>query len=1001
MKKLLAFILTISFVFGLAPSFSILTFAIDDTLEFVTPCIWQYIGYQYSEELVEVQEQDFNGMKGKWGYMDRFGKLQIPVQWDNASSFSEGLAAVELNGMWGYIDTSGKIVIPLQFGYAHDFHEGIAVVQDIETKKKGYINNSGDIVVPLEYDNAFTFTDGFGKVMMDKKDDNPGFYRMFDKNGVINPLWDCIGGSYLNDYGYFTEGLAWATGPGGRGYINKAGNLMISVPEGWGSVFNSERAYIRSKNNGEGYYIDQNGTPVITENYCHYGDFYQGYAVVQEWTPYHTEGDEFIIDVDGNILGKFENGIAYNEEKKMIWIYDYKSDRAYSYKYQGDIADLNNIRFKLENSSENALIAYKLTEQHTILGMGVFDKDFNLIIPFEYQDIQALSDNYFMVSNNNDNSGPRALIDRNNNIISDFSSLRFTPPKEDRFVVYQPGKGYGIVRLHKDGELYQADPAEKIGTAQETNIFINNIAEKAYSTNGNIYINIETLQKYGILISSKNGGKDIQLTRQSSKNKLMVDDTFIIQDGYTVYSSNHKISINGNASDSLLIEQDICINIDVLHCLGIVSKDNEKINVYIDRPYMQNEGITWEWRTDLLETSKIQYAQGTYSLQGYGLGIKILSTNGQLLYQDDNATYCNFANGLWQVAHGYINDPKKTITYVNLNGEIVETPPVFTPCPPTSTPTPGMEYPQPLYKQKDYWDGSLHGNTRPVNISTGKYVDEAGNVVLENEDWIWTEPFINGTALVNVGGNYNPVGSIIEGKWGVINTSGNYIVEPIWDRIKREADGNIIATFNGKEGLVDGHGVSKIPFEYDRLYYYSNFNSRPDIYTELNRKKGLIDTENNILLPCMFDSIDKSGEKYYSVSTYYGNQYCTGITEPIEIPVLQGNILIHGKKTEFDTPPLLINDRTMIPVRTVFEKMGCLVEWDESSNTAVITLNDTCIKIKQDTNYIKKNGEYIYSDTASINYHDRIHVPLRVISEALGCDVNYDSETGNVTIDFQ
>lgn len=994
-----------SVAFGLLPFPSVSIFADNEQLEFVTPCIWRSIS-SYSEGLALVQEQDFNGIKGKWGYMDRFGKLQIPIQWDSASPFCEGLAAVQLDGKWGYIDTAGDIVIPLQFGHAYSFSEGMAVVRDIETQKEGYINTSGDIVVPLEYDHAFTFTDGFGKVNMYARDGNPGYYRMFDKNGEMNPDWDCIGGAYLHDSGYFCEGLAWATGPGGRGYIDKTGKLVISIPEdwGWGSAFNSGRAYISGEKTGE-YYIDRKGRPVISENYYRCGDFYQGYAVVQEWTSYHTGGDKFIIDVDGNVLGKFENGIAYNQDKKMLWICDssyFDNDSAYPYKYEGDIADLNGIHFKIgkySHSSENALIVYKLTEEYTLLGTGVFDKNFNMVIPFEYQDIQALSDDYFLVSEKT-SGGLWALIDRNNNIISDFANLYFNSPKEDRFVVYKSGEGYGIVRLHNDGELYQPALAEAIDTAQATDISINDIAEKAYTVNGKTYINIETLRKYGILAEQTNDGKKIQLTMQAGKNKMWGDDTFVIRDGYTVYSSDHKIYVNGNFSDSLLIEQDICVNIDALQSFGFIQRDNETINIYINRPYMQNEGVTWEWRANLFDTYRIQYAHGTYSLQESGLGIKIFSTDGRVLYQDDKATYCTFVNGLWKVSYGYSNDANQTFIYINLDGEVVEAPDELTPSTPVPSSAPEPEYPVPLYRQEDYWDGSLYGNRRPVNISTGKYVDETGNVVLHNADWMWTEPFKNGTALVNVGGEYNPIGHIQKGKWGIIDTSGNYIVEPVWDGAKRETDGNIIAALNSKYGLVDGYGIQKVPFEYDRLYYYGKLNDRPVIQVELCNKKGFIDTQNNVLLPCIFDYIEKSGEKYYSVRAYYGDQYLKGVVELTETPLLKGDVRINNEKVEFDTPPLLINDRAMIPIRTVFEKIGCLVEWREDSNTAVITRGDMCIEIKQDTNFIKKNEKYIYSDTASINYHDRIHVPLRAISEALGCVVSYDERTENVTIDF-
>ncbi len=132
---------------------------------------------------------------------------------------------------------------------------------------------------------------------------------------------------------------------------------------------------------------------------------------------------------------------------------------------------------------------------------------------------------------------------------------------------------------------------------------------------------------------------------------------------------------------------------------------------------------------------------------------------------------------------------------------------------------PEPEYPAPLYRQEDYWDGSLYGNRRPVNISTGKYVDETGNVVLHNADWM-DRALQKWNSIGQCWGEYNPIGHIQKGKWGIIDTSGNYIVEPVWDGAKRETDGNIIAAL-----LIANTGllmvwIQKVPFEYDRLYYY-------------------------------------------------------------------------------------------------------------------------------------------------------------------------------------
>jgi hypothetical protein len=47
-----------------------------------------------------------------YGYIDRAGEAVIAAQFESASEFSEGLAAVMLlNGKWGYIDTKRRMVI--------------------------------------------------------------------------------------------------------------------------------------------------------------------------------------------------------------------------------------------------------------------------------------------------------------------------------------------------------------------------------------------------------------------------------------------------------------------------------------------------------------------------------------------------------------------------------------------------------------------------------------------------------------------------------------------------------------------------------------------------------------------------------------------------------------------------------------------------------------------------------------------------------------------------
>ena len=62
--------------------------------------------------------------------------------------------------------------------------------------------------------------------------------------------------------------------------------------------------------------------------------------------------------------------------------------------------------------------------------------------------------------------------------------------------------------------------------------------------------------------------------------------------------------------------------------------------------------------------------------------------------------------------------------------------------------------------------------------------------------------------------------------------------------------------------------------------------------------------------------------------------------------------VLHGAATRdssdvraltFDVPPQLINNRTMVPLRTIFEAMGAKVDWDDSTQTASITMGSAAV----------------------------------------------------------
>ena len=96
---------------------------------------------------------------GKWGFIDKTGKLVIPCVYDAVDEFHDGLARVNKDGKLGFIDKTGKEVIPFEYDYVCDFHEGLAGAR--KNGKYGFIDKTGKEVIPFEYNSVSAFHDGF------------------------------------------------------------------------------------------------------------------------------------------------------------------------------------------------------------------------------------------------------------------------------------------------------------------------------------------------------------------------------------------------------------------------------------------------------------------------------------------------------------------------------------------------------------------------------------------------------------------------------------------------------------------------------------------------------------------------------------------------------------------------------------------------------------------------------------------------------------------------
>ncbi len=112
----------------------------------------------------------------------------------------------------------------------------------------------------------------------------------------------------------------------------------------------------------------------------------------------------------------------------------------------------------------------------------------------------------------------------------------------------------------------------------------------------------------------------------------------------------------------------------------------------------------------------------------------------------------------------------------------------------------------------------------------------------------------------------------------------------------------------------------------------------------------------------------------------------------------QISVYVDGVQIEFDVDPVTEDDRTLVPMRAIFEALGAEVAWDDDVQTATATRGDDTVSITIDSNILYKNGETTELDVPVRMIDDRTLVPVRAISESFGAEVEWDEETQTVII---
>ena len=119
-------------------------------------------------------------------------------------------------------------------------------------------------------------------------------------------------------------------------------------------------------------------------------------------------------------------------------------------------------------------------------------------------------------------------------------------------------------------------------------------------------------------------------------------------------------------------------------------------------------------------------------------------------------------------------------------------------------------------------------------------------------------------------------------------------------------------------------------------------------------------------------------------------------------------VIAHGQEVSFsDQRPIIVDGRTLVPIRDVFEVMGFVVDWEDDTSIAtlsnrwvdiVIPVGQPNITLITDANTDTHTETVFAPEVPAQIINDRVMLPLRAILESVGYGVAWDESTNTIVI---
>jgi hypothetical protein len=195
-----------------------------------------------------------------YGYLDMQGKEVIPIQFESANDFKDGIALVQIkNKQFALINLSGDVLYTYNYASVNNPGDGLLPFQPETNSKYGYIDIKGNIVLQPQYSMALPFSGG--RAVVNTAEDFTSQYGLINKEGnyIIKPIYNEI-----YNIGENRVAVGKAINPeqpyiGSKFAIGDMINGTILTDFIYTNVLNYDKGYVSVSDDNNTFFLDKNG----------------------------------------------------------------------------------------------------------------------------------------------------------------------------------------------------------------------------------------------------------------------------------------------------------------------------------------------------------------------------------------------------------------------------------------------------------------------------------------------------------------------------------------------------------------------------------------------------------------------------------------------------------------------------------------------------------------------------------------------------------------------